>query len=271
VKPEILEQAEAYANQIVFENREVRSYFITDEDITTVPFRKPPKVSGRIRVVEVDGLDYTPCGGTHCPSSAMVGILKIVKTERVNQRARVHFVAGFQALEFFGGYQAVANRSATLLETGWEDVPAALERKLEQLKAALDELDVLRKRSLDAEAERLAGAAEDLGKVRLVVALRPGSSASELRMLAQLVRERPGFVAVLAGYSGGKLSLVTASASNTGVDARELLQNLLQPLGLRGGGETSLAQGGGLMEADKLDGLVENARDYFTGAGTAFS
>jgi alanyl-tRNA synthetase len=77
IAPEILRQAEDFANGILFENRTVKSYYVTDADVASIPFRKPPKVSGRIRVVEVDGFDYTPCGGTHCLNTGMVGLIKI--------------------------------------------------------------------------------------------------------------------------------------------------------------------------------------------------
>ncbi len=133
--PEILQRAETFANRIFFENRAVKTYNVTQDEIARLPVRKPPKVSGLIRVVEVEGFDYTPCGGTHCPNTGMVGLLKIVKTERVNQKLRVHFVAGYQALDYFNIYQDVAQQAANLLETGLDGIPAALEHKLEQLKS----------------------------------------------------------------------------------------------------------------------------------------
>ncbi len=271
VAPEILGRAEAFANAILFENRPVRSYHVTEKQAASLPFRKPAKVSGRIRVVEVDGLDITPCGGTHCPSTGMVGLLKIVRTERVNQKLRVHFVAGYQALDTFERFQTVTQEAATLLETGLEAIPAALGRKLEQLKAAHAELEAMRSNLLEVEAERLAGVAERIGSSRLVIATFRGRSPSELRALAQLLRGKADLVALLANAEGGKFSLVVSSAAGTGVDAREFLRWHLEPLGLRGGGDGSMAQGGGQAKEQSLADLFERARSYFSGAGTAFN
>ena len=50
-----LDRVERRANAIVFENREIKTYFVPEERIGEVPLRRPPKVSGLIRVVEVDG------------------------------------------------------------------------------------------------------------------------------------------------------------------------------------------------------------------------
>jgi alanyl-tRNA synthetase len=262
VAPEILRHAEAFANRIFFENRAVKTYIVTQGEIAHLPVRKPPKVSGLIRIVEVEGFDYTPCGGTHCPNTGMVGLLKIVKTERVNQKLRVHFVAGYQALDYFNMYLDIAQQAANLLETGLDGIPAALEHKLEQLKAAQSELETLRTGFLAAEADRLAASAERVGSLRLVTATFRDRPAAELRQLAHKLREVSGLVSLLASYDGGKLSLVVACSPDTNLDARDLLQKHLVPLNLRGGGDKSLAQGGGPADEDVLQELFKNTKSY---------
>jgi alanyl-tRNA synthetase len=265
VAPEILHRAEAFANNIFFENRPVKSYHVTQDEIARLPVRKPPKVSGLIRVVEVDGFDYTPCGGTHCPNTGMVGLLKIVKTERVNQKLRVHFVAGYQALDYFNAYQDVVQGVAALLETGLDGIPTVLERKLDQLKAAQAELETLHARLLAAEADQLAASAQRVGSLRLVTALFRDRSAADLRNLGMKLRNVPTLVAVLAAYDGQKLSMVVACAKDSGVDARDLLKGHLAPLSGRGGGDTSLAQGGGVADANAIDDLFKDTKNYLGG------
>ena len=269
--PDTLSRTEMFGNEILFENRMVMSYYVNQEQVPDVLYRKPPKVSGRIRVVEVDGLDCTPCGGTHCPTTGMVGLLKIVRIERVNQKVRVHFVAGYQALELFEDYQKAVSQVATLLETGLEGVPAAVQRKLDQLKAAQSELEVLRGEALAVEAERLVASAEQVGDVRLVTALFQDREGSELRRLAQLLRDIPGIVALLAGYADGKLTMMTTSNPDSEIDARELLQQHLSGLDLRGGGDSTIAQGGGHLAKSELEGLFKKTRAYILGTGTALS
>jgi alanyl-tRNA synthetase len=257
-----LRHAEAFANGILFENRVVKSYYVTDAEVASIPFRKLPKVSGRIRVVEVDGFDITPCGGTHCLNTGMVGLLKIVKTERVNQKLRVHFVAGIQALEYFNSYQDITQEAAAILETGLEGVPASIERKLDQLKTAQAELETLRAGLLAAEADQLVASAEELGSLHLIMASFRNRPGAELRQLGMKLRNAPGMVALLAAYQGGKLSLVVACARGTGVDARDLLKKHLNPLNGRGGGDASLAQGGGAVEEKLLDDVFRNTKSY---------
>ena len=262
--PEILRRVEEFANGILFENRAVKSYYVTDTEVPSVPFRKLPKVSGRIRVIEVDGFDYTPCGGTHCLNTGMVGLMKIVKTERVNQKLRIHFVAGYQALEYFEQMQAVAQGSALLLNSSLEDVVAGVEKLQEQLKQAQNELDSLRGVVLGVEAEKLTSAAETIGERRLITALFENRPASELRSLANRLRNEPGMVAVLATFDGVKLSMVAACAQDSSLDARDLLQYHLTPVGGRGGGDAGLAQGGGTTNKSALEVLFRQTRNYLS-------
>ena len=262
VPDETLRRAEEFANGIFFENRAVKTYNVTQDEIANMPMRKPPKVTGSIRVVEVDGFDYTPCGGTHCLTTGMVGLLKIVKTERVKQKLRIHFVVGYQALEYFQQTQSAAQGAALLLDSGLDGVVTAVERLQEQLKQAQSELDNLRGVVRGVEAEKLIANAEEVGDLRLVTALFENRPASELRSLADKLRRESGAVAVLATFDGTKLSMVASCAEDTNVDARELLNNHLAPIGGQGGGNQNLAQGGGATNKSALEILFTQTKNY---------
>ena len=255
-------RVEDFANGILFENRAVKSYYVNDEQALKIPFRKAPKVSGRIRVVEVDNFDYTPCGGTHCPNTGMVGLLKIVKTERINKKLRVHFVAGGQALGYFQDYQRVLQESSSLLESGITGIAEAIAGKLERLKQAEIQLEALHSDRLAAEAAQLIDSAQTLGDRILITALFRYRPAVELRQLANRLRKEKKLVAVLAVYDGLKLSLITICGRDTDLDARDLLQKQLGPLKLKGGGDGSLAQGGGAVNEELVGDLFKNTREY---------
>jgi len=265
VDEETLRRTEEFANGIFFENRAVKTYHVTEGEISNLPMRKPPKVSGSIRVVEVDGFDYTPCGGTHVTRTGMIGMLKIVKTERVNQKLRIHFVAGYQALNFFEQVQSAAQGAALLLNSGLDGVVASVERLQSNLKQMQSELDSLRGVVLGVEAEKLVANAEAVSEYRLITALFENRPATELRSLADKLRREAGMVAVLASYDGVKFSLVAACAEDTKLDARELLNYHLVPIGGRGGGSPTLAQGGGATNRSALDVLFTQTKSYLIG------
>jgi alanyl-tRNA synthetase len=262
LKPEDLHRVEDAVNEIIFENRPVKSYIITDADVPNIPFRKPPKVSGNVRVIEVEDYDYTPCGGTHCLSTGTIGLLKILRTERVNQKTRVHFVAGLQALEVFRIYQDATQQSAFLLNSRPEELAESVHRLLDASSQTRSELEILRLSQLDYEAKALADSNEAVGEVRLVIRTFGARAPSELRVLATKLKEFNGMVSVLASNDGQKVSLIVSCASGSGVNARNLLNQLLGPVGGRGGGDASLAQGGGPASAESLAATLAQTRKY---------
>jgi len=250
-----LQRVEEYANGVIFADLAVKSYFAGDADVPRIPFRKPPAVTGRIRVVEIDGLDYTPCGGTHCLHTGMIGLLKIVRTERQNQKLRVHFVAGEQALQVFRQYQGVIQALVNLLGTGTEELAASVSRQLDRLKQAQVELDALRTERLSFEAHQLVQTARPMGDARLIAVLFRDRPPADLRTLANALRQKEGVVGVLGNFDGQKFSLVVCCGTGTGVDARALLARLISGIHGRGGGEPSLAQGGGAAGETKVADL----------------
>ncbi len=248
LRKEQLAQAEDLANQFIYQNRPVRAYFVTPKQLEGLPLRRAPKVNEDIRIVEIDGFDFTPCGGTHCASTGQIGVIKIVKTEKQNDRLRVHFVAGWQALQLFQfSFETVSNLAGGL-SVSQAKLSASVLRQSEQLQQAQKELQSLRYEKIAWEAARLGESAEQLAGTKVTLASFSARPAGELRMLGTELAKQPGLVSVLASQEGQKLALLVACGDGAGVAARDLLSKLLAPLNGRGGGDSRLAQGGGSLE-----------------------
>ena len=251
---------EKKANQIIFENREIKAYFVENKD--SVDFRRPPKVDGEIRVIEIDGYDYSACGGTHCSQTGMVGMLKITRTERINHKTRIHFVAGWQALAFLGKVQTAAQETAMMLAVGVDGLNETVLNLQSHLKEAQSELKSLRKIALDVEVSKMVQHAEEVGENWVVTKLFENRGPAALRSIAMKLRVYPNIVAILASFDGEKLSLVTSCANETDVNANVLLQKHLAPFEGRGGGDESIAQGGGTINKENLKDIFSKTKSY---------
>ena len=246
---EQLTQAEILANQLIYEDRPVHSYFVTPAELEKLPLRRAPKVDEDIRIVEIQGFDYTPCGGTHCTSTGQIGILKIIKTEKQNERTRVHFVAGWQALQLFQFSFDTASGLAAELSISMQDLSASVLRQAEQLQQDHKELQAMRLEKINWEAEHLAASAETIAGRRVTFASYTARPVNELRLLGSELAKQPALISILASMDGQKLSLVVACGDGSGLAARDLLAKLLAPFGGRGGGDGRLAQGGAASES----------------------
>ena len=81
-------------NACIAENKTVTMSWITDEELDAQPDLvrtmsvSPPQGSGRIRMINIDGVDLQPCGGTHVASLAEIGPVRIGKIENKGKQNR---------------------------------------------------------------------------------------------------------------------------------------------------------------------------------------
>lgn len=255
-------RAETLANSIIYNNRAIKSYIIPEEEIHTVPFRRQPKVHGQIRVVEIEGFDYSACGGTHCTRTGMIGIVKILRLERRGERLRVHFSAGSRAFEYFQTYGWIVGSAAHLLSTRPESIVQVLERQRELLHAQAKELEDLKMERLELEARQLVATAEAFDSVRLITASFRNRSPQQLRTLATWLQGESEIIALLASFDGSRVSLTVTCANDTGISANEMIRRQLAEIGGRGGGDVRLAQGGGTASEEAFLALFDNTREH---------
>ncbi|MEE9559485.1 MAG: alanyl-tRNA editing protein [Acidiferrobacterales bacterium] len=88
------EQITEQLNRVVVEDHPVRFRWITDEELTAKPDLvrtmsvKPPAGQGRVRLVEIEGVDLQPCGGTHLASTGEIGRVRVSKIEKKGKHNR---------------------------------------------------------------------------------------------------------------------------------------------------------------------------------------
>jgi alanyl-tRNA synthetase len=258
IAPETLEAVEALANQIVLENRPVRPWFPTPEELAALNLRKLPEIDGKVRVVDIGGFDITACGGTHVAHTGEIGIIKVIKAERRGETTRLEFKCGERALRDFQAKNEVINRLTAALTVGYWELPEAVARLQEQNRALQSELRAARERLAAYEAASLLASASSYGAYRLV-ARAFARSADEVRLLAQALVAESGVVALL-GAAGEKAQLIFARSADVPLDVLPLLKKALEQLGGRGGGRPNLAQGGGASaDLDQVQAAINAA------------
>jgi misacylated tRNA(Ala) deacylase len=85
-------------NALIATNAAIGTRWITDEELAANPGLvktmsvRPPTGTGRVRLVEIEGIDLQPCGGTHVARTGEIGeaqITQIEKKGRINRRVRI--------------------------------------------------------------------------------------------------------------------------------------------------------------------------------------
>jgi len=258
-----LDRVEYLTNEIVFADRPVKTYLATEAELADLPLRKLPTVEMPIRIVEVEGFDYSPCGGTHCRRTGEAGLVKITRLERRGQDTRVEFLCGGRALADYRGKNQTMNELANRFSVGGWELAEAVRRLAEEAKSNKRELNAAKNRLLDYEAAEFLAEAEQHGDVRVARKVFTDRESEEVRRLALRLMESERVVA-LVGLAGAKAQLFFACSTDLPYNMNDLLKRACQVVGGGGGGQRDFAQGGG-PDGSKVSEALEIAEERLLG------
>lgn len=259
-----IREAERRANEIVWENRPVRVTF--EDSATATGLRKPAPREGTLRIVTIEALDRSACGGTHVRATGEIGAITLRGTERVRKQTRVEFLCGARVIRQARADFEALSAIALSVKASIAEAPALVASQGEQLRDAMaarkrleGELAVYEARALyDATTPNDAG-------VRVAVVRRDSGSLEEVRPLALAFAALPR--AVLVALVTSPATVLVAASDDAGLDAGAALKAALSAAGGRGGGSPRLAQGT-VPTAEALE-RVASAVTQAVGAGVA--
>jgi alanyl-tRNA synthetase len=241
---EAVAAAEREVNRVVLEDRPIRSLRPTPEELARLPLRREPKVQEDVRVIEVEGYDLSPCGGTHCRRTGEVGPIHVLAVERVRGGVRLVFQVGLRAVLDYAAKDRIVSGLAREFTCGIPEVPTAVARLRTELAAAHREAAALRERLAGLVArELLAGAPPSAAGLRVVAAV-VREPVEYARALAAAIAAEPTAVALVAAAGPDAIRLVVQrGAAATDFDAGAALRRIAAGCGGRGGGRPDRAEG----------------------------
>jgi alanyl-tRNA synthetase len=267
--------AEARANEIVWDDRAV--------DVREIPFAEiPGEMAGApaladldlapgdaLRLIEIQGFDSTPCGGTHVARAGQVGLVGVTSWERFKGMCRVTFVCGGRAASHLRQASGTLASCVAKLSARPHELPNAVDRLLLDREELMRRVRALGGEIAALEAARFGDAAPQAGRFRLLrrVFRSKEKSVEDVQALIRAFIARPGRLAVVAITGDGVGTLLAARSDVEGPPdpAHELpkmgdvIVDLCRRLGGRGGGGTAQARAGNIPEAsveEAIDGVV---------------
>jgi alanyl-tRNA synthetase len=263
---EKIEMAVSRANEIIWDDRRVCVHNVTPEEAARLPLRRDSAREGELRVIEIEGFDFSPCGGTHAARTGEVGVVAARHWERAKGLTRVTFVAGGRALADYRRANRTARTVAALFSVARDEAAEAVARLQEENKLLQKRLRAVEELAARAEAREILEEAEGGADAGLKVVVREleGRDAEGLRRLAVALAARAGVVALLGSREADGARLVFARSTDAPGDMSALMREACITLGGRGGGRPEMAQGGG-PRAEKLAGALESAALHLRG------
>jgi alanyl-tRNA synthetase len=233
-------EVERRANQLIWENRPVAIGY--EHAAQAEGLRKPSEREGTLRIISIEGLDRSACGGTHVRATGEIGGILIRKLEKVRQSVRVEFLCGGRAVTRARADYEALSRIAQLFSASLDEAPGMVAAQVEAARGA-DK--ARRKLELDLAAyqgrELYGATAPGANGVRRVLQRAAKGNLEDLRAVAQSFTAQPGavFVAVLEEPP----SVLLAVSEDAGMDAGKMVKAAVTEAGGRGGGTARVAQG----------------------------
>jgi len=247
-----IQAVESRANEAVFACLPITVSY--EQSSEALELRKASRREGTLRVISIEGLDRSACGGTHVRSTGEIGPILLRKLDKIRNTVRVEFLCGRRAVRRArADYMALA-RVARMFSVALDEAPAAVAGLLDSARAGEKQ-----RRKLENELARYQGrelydsTPPDAAGFRRVVRRAPAGSLDDFRGVAQSFSS--GSRAVFVGAVDEPPALLLAVSGDSGLDAGKIMKSALASLAGRGGGNQRIAQGS-VPSRDALDKLL---------------
>jgi len=241
-----IKKVEKYCSNIIFENRDVKIF--ETEDIDKLNLRKPPPDKKKLRIVKINGLDQSACGGTHLKTTGEIGLIKIIKTDKVRSNIRVYFVAGYRALDDYLKKDFIIEDLQKIISRPMEEFEQALSEMKEENKNLKKKLAKYKKEEMKQEAEILAQSKKDF----IVKEFKDVDIKDMNIFVTQLVEKDKNVVA----YMTSPKKYIIIARGKGDAELSKLSKEIFSYVNGRGGGRPNLIQGKA-EDFSKIDKLID--------------
>lgn len=230
---EQLMEIENEANRIIWENRPVKIWYPTPEELPTVPYRSKKQIPWPVRIVEFPGTDICACCGTQVKLTGEIGLVKFVSCIKFKEGVRIEMASGRRAMDYFRSIfqqnrQVSQIFSAKMLETG-----AAAQKFNEMLAQEKFRSTGLQRKVFETIASGYGG--KEMA-IHFEADLQPG----QVRELADTLLK---YVPTAVVFSGSDEAGYALCILSTVLDTRVLGKEVNETLSGRGGGKPGSYQG----------------------------
>lgn len=234
---EQLHKIEKAANEAVTQDLAIRCCFPSEQELKVLDYRSKLELTENVRLVEIEDTDLCACCAPHLKSTAGVGIVKIIDSERRRrggEGVRISMLCGIDAYEYLAEVQNNNDAVSTLLSAKRLETAQATER-------LLSENERLKHKSVELElslAKHIAAASYE-GDNICIFENRLGEVARR-ELVNELSAKCGGIVGVFCGDDGNGYSYIIGSEN---VDLRASAKEINEALSGRGGGSPKMISG----------------------------
>ena len=204
------------------------------------------KYGSEVRVVNIQNVSRELCGGTHAKTTGSIGLFRIVKESSIgNGIRRIEACIGMQACEFMYKREDILHELSALLEAPISKLPTALVNYQKELKSLREQVKRLVQSHLQTIVADLMKRGEKIGDTSIFtnqVAIEKGELITVSNLLIEKSPSSAIFLVSTFNQTYHILVRLTPDLAKKELAANKILQEVLQFLAGRGGGNSLIAQ-----------------------------
>ena len=202
-----------------------------------------------VRIVNIEGFDVEACGGTHVKKTGDIGLLKITKSERIQDGViRLEFVTGNAALKYTQNQDKKISQIVKSLGSSKEKLVESFEHVMKDSDESKKKLKQLIKRTSESSAKDAITNAKSIGKVKLYCTIDEElDDEYHISVGETAVKMDKSLIYCVLIVKGESIKIIAFSGADAiqTKKAGDLVRDVSKVLGGSGGGRDSFGQGGG--------------------------
>ncbi|RBQ23398.1 Alanine--tRNA ligase [Candidatus Methanobinarius endosymbioticus] len=265
ISQEEINRIEKIANELVMENICVditwmsrdeaeKAYGFTLYQGGTVP-------GSTIRVINIPDIDVQACAGTHVLNTGNIGLLKINKTERIQDGVeRIDFSAGSSAINSMQINDEYLRESGNIFKVTSDQLPKTCERFFTEWKSYKNEINKLKSEIANLKINDLDNSLDEINGLKVIKQIIDGDIKELQKIATDFTDNKKTDIAILANNEGKIVGAASKLAIDKNIKINDIIKESAQILGGGGGGRPTFAQGAG-QKTDKIEEAVDLAID----------
>ena len=249
LKADEIKKIESLANEAVFKNYAVFTYYPDEEALQTLQYRSKKELEGAIRIVEIENTDMCACCAPHVSHTGEIGLIKLLSVESLRGGVRIEMKCGMRALLDYSVKQENIQKISAMLCVKQKESASAVEKTLDgigKLKYNITDLKhqliLLKVASFKADSDITASFEENL-------------EMKELQHFADaLYKAYSGIRGVFSPCDNG-ISFAICGDSDK---LDEFFSTVKSNFTVKGGGRNTMVQGTIFAEKNAVSGFFEN-------------
>ena len=238
-----IRKAEDRANDLINKNLPVIIHNVEKKNIDRFPLRREAPGLDNLRIVEIEGVDYAACGGTHLQTTGEAGLVKYTSQEKIRNRLRLYWKMGKRAFDDYHQKTVLLNLISRELTCRPQDFMTQIRALREQVKEGNRRFREAEEQLLDREINELRREGTTMGGMRVFVKEFENKNPDYLSRLANKILEENECLFLFFNHLPDKILWTAGTSSNRQISLSDEIRPLLPIIEGKGGGSLQLCRG----------------------------